>query len=38
MKNWPTTVVPGYRALGPSTALSPLNPGSALNPGTTVAY
>ena len=28
------TVVPGYRALGPSKALSALNPGSTLNPGT----
>ena len=28
------TVVNGYRALGPSTALSALNTGSALNPGT----
>ena len=28
------TVVPGYKALGPSTALSALNPGSTLNPGT----
>ena len=29
------TVVPGFRALGLSTALSALNPGSALNQGTT---
>ena len=27
------TVVPGFRALGPSTAQSALNPGSALFPG-----
>ena len=27
-----TTVVPGFRALGPSTAKSALNPGSALFP------
>ena len=27
-------VVPGFKALGPSTALSALNPGSAQNPGT----
>ena len=31
-----STVVPGFRALGPSTALSALNPGSALNRGTTL--
>ena len=30
------TVVPGFRALGPSTALGALNPGSALNRGTTL--
>ena len=29
-----STVVTGYRALGPSKALSALNPGSTLNPGT----
>ena len=29
------TVVPGFRALGLSTALDALNPGSALNQGTT---
>ena len=28
------TVVPGFKALGPLTALSALNPGSALNLGT----
>ena len=30
------TVVPGFRALGPSTALGALNPGSALNRGNTL--
>ena len=30
------TVVPGFRALGPSTALGALYPGSALNRGTTL--
>ena len=29
---WAITVVPGFRALGPSTAKSALNPGSALFP------
>ena len=29
-----STVVPGFKVLGPSTALSAVNPGSALNPGT----
>ena len=32
--NSDSTVVPGFRALGPSTTLCALNPGSALNPGT----
>ena len=31
-----STVVPGFKALGPSTALSAINPGSALNPGTAI--
>ena len=31
---WQKIVFPGFKALGPSTALSALNPRSALNPGT----
>ena len=31
LKNW-TMYVPGFRALGPSTALRALNPGRALFP------
>ena len=32
LKRQESTVVPGFRALGPSTAKSALNPGSALFP------
>ena len=34
MQKSQNTVVPGFKALGPSTTLCALNPGSALNPGT----